>query len=288
MTSDPTDIDHEVGGISDALGAKAKPVSEMLQVLEAVVQFANGEIRPAPETRFRPRSPTARQFDKVTAALSDTQHQLMKELAARFPARNPDVTELQSLTAEAHRRADMKWEVWNDEADDYVPADTEEARVAAEKQIDFEIEFTRHVLAKAAEGVGPLVESLRRRPFGPKMFSLIRMVPAPTIKADSIQMAWRLTGPGSAALPWVAFAGSLLGSSPRGRMTDVGRCQLESCGRFFLIDWNEGNRPRTKYCCPEHRLEQNKLGATKRKQESRRRAEEARSRHKAHQTRKPK
>ena len=54
-----------------------------------------------------------------------------------------------------------------------------------------------------------------------------------------------------------------------GEQTVIGRCQLESCRRFFIIERGKIGRPQTDYCCEEHRLEQHSLQAAERQRRSR-------------------
>lgn len=237
-----------VGGIGDALGAKDRPVAELTEVVDAVIRFANGEIRPDWKTR-------------AFAMAKYHRAQLQKNLD-EFKA-----LKKRGIDADAHIK-----QVRNELRGEYLVqiegvrgfTDEKTAKAIHEAEIDEEVVFARKLMTTAASGREPVAVL-----FGSGVLKTpVTLEPKPSIRGGRAFLQWKLVGPSRDSRPWVEFAALLLAMTER-EITDVGQCQLESCGKFFRIDWHEGNRPRTRYCCQEHRLEQNRLGATKRKQESR-------------------
>lgn len=47
---------------------------------------------------------------------------------------------------------------------------------------------------------------------------------------------------------------TLLLDLDRGLRRDLCKCQLETCGSYFLVERGAGNRPRTRYCSTAHML----------------------------------
>lgn len=88
------------------------------------------------------------------------------------------------------------------------------------------------------------------------------------------RMYWRPVGP-PVATPWILLAGAMLLTT---REPEVGRCRLQTCQRFFVIERGKVGKPQTKYCSEDHRLAQHALGATDRKRRSREDAKKDKSR----------
>jgi hypothetical protein len=155
--------------------------------------------------------------------------------------------------------------VWTDADAELV--DTETARAHAEREIEAERQFAVNLLTSAARGIDDLtsfvVREVRRG-----VTSSFSMRPTLRVSGSRVLLRWALQGP-LKMTGRVIFAGALLASRPHGRQTDIGRCQLSSCEKFFKIDWSEGNRPRTRYCNPEHRIAFHQQHAAERKRRSR-------------------
>lgn len=69
-----------------------------------------------------------------------------------------------------------------------------------------------------------------------------------------ITIDWRIAGNDRNPIALVRFALVSLASRTAGDALPIGRCSLDSCGRFFIIKKNSGEagRLRTKYCSSEH------------------------------------
>jgi hypothetical protein len=61
----------------------------------------------------------------------------------------------------------------------------------------------------------------------------------------------------------LVYALSLFMDSAQKFGDELCRCQLRSCGRFFFVERKPG-KPARLYCCKEHRVEADRLGARKR------------------------
>lgn len=68
---------------------------------------------------------------------------------------------------------------------------------------------------------------------------------------------------------WVMHAAVTLASSARGDETDIGRCRLKSCSKFFVIQRGRVGKPAKRYCSENHRLDQHAIEAGERKRNSR-------------------
>ena len=160
------------------------------------------------------------------------------------------------------------WLVTNDDGETEA-VDHDVARAVAEHQIEMERAFAAEVLDRAVEGAGPLVRRLRAaRQAGLR----IRVRMEPSIQFTSgggLRLRWNLTGPTGDSRGWALFAGALLAEQANNDKTELGRCRLESCRRFFLVERRGVGAPQTKYCCEEHRLEAHSLGAADRQRRSR-------------------
>jgi hypothetical protein len=210
------------GGVWSALGTQTDHVDSESQVVDAVIAFANGDIRPGWFHR------TNEDDDGVFWVYTDGDHDGPKQ----------------------------------------EPVSEGAARQVAEHVIDTERKFAFRILNAAAEGAQPLVRRLRA---AHRLGIRTKILLQPTIKfrSNTAKILWVITGPTHDSKGWALFAGGVLAGNPHGDQTDIGRCQLKSCGRFFRIDWQAGHRPRTKYCRPEHRHEQEAFSAAERKRRSR-------------------
>ena len=135
--------------------------------------------------------------------------------------------------------------------------------LAAITSIEAERRYAIEALDFAAKGVRPLLKWLQTQPEE----SLVSTRKRHFLK-DRLAFSYLFNAPRDSRV-WTRFAAETLATEPHNQRTDIGRCQLPSCRRFFLIDWNEGNRPRTKYCRPGHRVEFHALRAAERQRRSR-------------------
>jgi hypothetical protein len=194
-------------GIDSALGADAYLVRDTKDVVNAVIQFANGDISPP-------------WFDRMTGP------------------------------------GGMKIVTWDD-------GDSPDPRQVVTLQIEAERRYAIEALDFAAKGVVPLLKWLRKQPEESLLSTRKRL-----FLKDRLAFSYLVNAPRDNRV-WTRFAAETLASEPHGQQTDVGLCRLPTCRRFFLIDWNEGNRPRTKYCRPGHRVEFHELTAAERQRRSR-------------------
>jgi hypothetical protein len=90
-------------------------------------------------------------------------------------------------------------------------------------------------------------------------------------KSGRPTLSWRVSGPGQPE-QWIRFAAVMIADAARGDNTDIGRCQLPSCGRFFRIVRGSGpGKPTTKYCPgTDHMLQAHQANSTLRSQRKRR------------------
>jgi hypothetical protein len=70
---------------------------------------------------------------------------------------------------------------------------------------------------------------------------------------------------------WAMLAAIIIRDTTDGSLTDIGRCHLESCGKYFRIVRGGIGKPNRKYCCSTHMLTAHKLGSTQRSRDKRER-----------------
>lgn len=150
--------------------------------------------------------------------------------------------------------------------------DEAEALRIAYVRIEQDRQFAIDAMNSAADGLQSLISWVRKVQSTGKR-SGIALIPVLDLSDQHFSLKWKFSGPSSAD-GWVMFTIALLGSSAVDEQTDVGRCQLESCGRFFVIERGKVGKPQTKYCCDEHRLEQHSALAAERQRRSRARKKE--------------
>lgn len=146
--------------------------------------------------------------------------------------------------------------------------DESQAKAIAEHQIEQERQFAADVLADAATGLPELIRRLRSEQRSGSR-TKVRLAPMLVLKPDRVTVNFVMTGLSNSSGGWVLFAAALLGQGARNGSTDLGRCHLDSCRRFFLIGRGKIGKPQTKYCCDKHRLEQHALDASERQRRSR-------------------
>jgi hypothetical protein len=90
-------------------------------------------------------------------------------------------------------------------------------------------------------------------------------------KADpGSQIAWQLKGPNDPK-PWIAFAAKALALRSSGHRTEVGHCQLATCGRFFRVIIKGRGKPARDYCPNTNHRQQAQPKSTPRANRSRER-----------------
>jgi hypothetical protein len=95
------------------------------------------------------------------------------------------------------------------------------------------------------------------------------------------KLGWRVSGSHDRK-KWVNFAALIIADRAIGKLTDVGRCHLESCGRFFRIERNGPGKPSRKYCPGTNHMERaHALASTARSQKKRQRDAAQKRRHAA-------
>lgn len=204
--------------LETALGAKLTDVDDLMDVVGAVVAFANRDTTPN-----------------------------WMERARLQPGRG------------------KRW-LWFNEAGERISEAN--AKSIAEATLQEENQFAIDVLNDAASGFKKLVQRIQCEKMSGKL-SGVSMQPVLKWNKGRLSMRFRLTGPRSDATGWVLFAAAVLADRSNGVTTDVGRCSLPSCGRFFVVDRVARGKPRTKFCCKEHAEEHHFAGGTERKKRSR-------------------
>jgi hypothetical protein len=149
-----------------------------------------------------------------------------------------------------------------------VPADEQAARAFAELRISEERDYAIQLLDALSRDVSSLNEHLVESSKIDSHHSTLSMsvVLTPKISTDGKRLVidWQIRSESKDSSGWVLFAAASLADKSRDGTTDLARCQLESCGRFFLIERGGPGKPRTRYCKPAHRSKHHALGAPER------------------------
>lgn len=204
--------------LKTALGAKLADVDDLMELVRAVVSFANRDTTPDWMTR-----------------------------------------------AQCHSGRGKSW-LWFDETGKRISE--ARAKAIAEAALQEEWRFAVDVLDDAASGFKKLIQRVQREIASGKRPE-VYMEPVLKWSKGRLSMRFRLTGPYRDASGWVLFAAAVLADRSNSVITDVGRCKLPSCGRFFVVDRVARGKPRTKFCCKEHAEEHHIAGGTERKSRSR-------------------
>jgi hypothetical protein len=120
------------------------------------------------------------------------------------------------------------------------------------------------ILEIAVAGLTPLAKLLKS--YG-DIDDAVDLALYPTLtfeKSGRPVLGWRISG-SSDIDRWGKFAAVLIADKARGELTDIGRCHLEGCGRFFRIARGAPGKPSRKYCPGTDHMERaHKLGSTAR------------------------
>lgn len=94
----------------------------------------------------------------------------------------------------------------------------------------------------------------------------------PTLKFDPSgrpALGWRVSGP-TYRVDWAKLAAVLIAENADGDSTEIGRCHLASCGRFFRIRRAGPGKPSRKYCPgTDHMKQAHELTSTDRSRRKR-------------------
>ena len=206
-------------------------LTDLDQVVDAVIDFANGDVRPPWKTRA---------YD--TRALA-------RSVGLRPPPSN------------------QAWIVVSDT--DIVHTDAKTARKIVEEGIRRDREFVVALLDFAVAGRATLARKLGALA-KPGSSIGISLTPRIHIEGERVSLDWQVEGGALGARSYAKVAAAQLAiRASKDDQTAIGRCHLESCRRFFLIPRGEPGKPRTKYCKPEHRLKYHSENAAERQRRSR-------------------
>jgi len=151
--------------------------------------------------------------------------------------------------------------------DEWIAISKDEALVKAKHTIEFERKLAIEMLADAAQGTAQLSRCLTEW-VNQGRKSNITMRPRLSINKDRVKLSWVFQGP-STPRGWIYFAASVIASESPGNDTNIARCQLATCGRFFAVQRKGVGKPATRYCKVEHMREQHRLNSTERTRRAR-------------------
>jgi hypothetical protein len=257
---------YQVRGLKK-LGLEKDEIASPGEIVDAVVAFANGAVRPHWLTRawneFVPddKAPAtgSRRPSGRTAYYERSPEELANHAARKTASSTQEAEDLMVEGAQLYAKGL-----------DRVEIDASTAQSRAEAVIDGEVAYARSMLAAAYKGRRALMSFIAdgMRSHIPARIELV----AKHVNGRP-KSAWSVSAPGPDSTSWVQLAAWLLAGgledSPVGNDTGIGYCHLESCSKFFVINRNAGHRPRTKYCKPKHRTDYHELHAAERKRKSR-------------------
>lgn len=161
--------------------------------------------------------------------------------------------------------------VWDAAADiDAVErVDLATARTVAENFIQWERRFAMAMLAAAAVGERALIKWIRDQVNNGRRSGVV-FSPRLKISSGAVKVEYAIEAGEPCAIGWVMFASALIAQETTDGRTQVGRCQLESCGHFFLMTrTGKAGRPRASYCTDAHRQKQHESNAAERQRRAR-------------------
>ena len=219
--------------IDYALGTNFDTAFVLENVVDGVIAFANGDVRPNPERHL------------YAVATAD------------------DGTELFFGNHPGTRNATL------------VPR--KEALAQFSRHVEDDRSRAIEVLDIAAKGLTSLSAFLRTIGDIEEAVDLAMNLTMTFDKSGRAVMGWRISGP-SMCRGWAMVAALLVTESAHGDLTEVGRCQLDSCQRFFRIKRDGPGKPSRKYCpyfgddpLESHMEKAHALASTARSQKKRRR-----------------
>lgn len=247
--------------IRESLGCRSEDLKDPQDVIDAVIAFANGDTRP----HWKQWSPPADKKalnQRVTRARRKLTEAIATGIKENIVTARRQLTEAQSELRNG--------ECWAPSPSDgrWVPMSEKQARILVEDLIDLDRQYAIEVLEKAVAGrsilIGELEDWVRR-----KRELVITMVPIVRVAGSDARIEWQLRGPEMGASNWVILAAGLIAGRAQDNQTGIGRCQLETCQRFFVLPKGERGKPRVKYCKPECRLERHARSASERQRRHR-------------------
>jgi hypothetical protein len=147
------------------------------------------------------------------------------------------------------------------------------AEALVNERIDEERVFAAAMLDAAAAGSQRLLVFLqdaadRGLTMNVRMMPAMRFVEKHKIRGPRARVRWEIVGSTPDSRGWTLFAGALL-AQVESNDTDISRCKLATCRRFFVIKRGELGKVRRHYCSPEHRIEQHARESADRQRRSR-------------------
>jgi hypothetical protein len=225
-----------------ALGGDADSARNVEELLDAAIAFANKDLRF--ESFSLDDKPPARE---ATAR--------MEKALARYGVSFPEQQDAKRIPKESSRRV---------------------SRRTLQKSVDFLVDYLHDevvsIFESATKGKQTLYSSLMRLDFD----GLIPVSARPhweIEKGGRIRIDWRIAGDERNPIHLVRFALAALASRTEGDALPIGRCTLDSCGKFFIIRKQPGEpgRLRTKYCSTDHMAAAHQAGSHERVRLSRER-----------------
>ncbi len=236
-STDPNHIDY-------ALGTSFGTRFVIDNCIDGVVDFANGDVQPLPrladvgKTANRTRADANFSPDKYPAWAEQEENVLFLSSNPHGPPLVDHATALAEFAA----------------------------RVRIERKYAIE------TLKTASAGIPALTQFLKT--FREDIDTKVDLALYPLLTYDESgrpKLGWRVSGSDDRK-KWVNFAALIIADRAIGKLTDVGRCQLDSCGRFFRIERNGPGKPSRKYCpSTDHMERAHALASTVRSQRKRQR-----------------
>ncbi|GEM_PF-4130045 len=203
-------------------------------IVDGVIAFANGDVQP--EVDLHPLSSDA---DMLDVAFDDNGVEL-------YLCNHPKTKEL-------------------------VRAPREFALAQFWESVEAQRSYAREVLDAASKGLLPLSKFLSGIRDIDEQSNLALYATLKFDKSGRASMGWRVPGANDRK-DWAVSAALLLTESAQGDLTEVGRCALPSCQRFFRIKRQGPGKPSRKYCPgTDHMEKAHALASTGRSQRKRQR-----------------
>ena len=145
-------------------------------------------------------------------------------------------------------------------------------------EIEQERQFAQKVLKAAAQSRASLIQLIDKQ-IAQRQRTEVTAEPMLVRRGRNLELGLRFRGP-KYADSWILFFAAWLVDQVKTNDLGIGRCKLDSCGRFFRVTKKERGRPRRDYCLEEHMKLAHSLGSTRRSRNARdrRKAEAAKPR----------
>ena len=208
---------------AEAFGFK-KDVVTSDDLLDAAIQFADGDISPRLEVRLR-------------ATFISPPGKKSTFLRTSGPADEP----------------------WNWETDEY---SRKQALEICVQELDKERDSAHTMLRFAAtdSGLPEYIKAGISRGFR----TSVSLQPHITFGVKELRLTYRMTGSRTNTDGWMLYLIALLAENKSGFGRSIGYCVYEPCQKLFRVDAKGPGRPRTKYCCDEHMLAQHNVDSVNR------------------------